>query len=495
MTGSLTYRQRLKRRDPIESGYFRSPPRRDRDRVRYSPYFRRLSEVTQVTHSEEAQLYHNRLTHSLKVAQLSSALARMFLIRQGVDPKYADGRFVKEDDFPDKNSLATSLDPYVVEAAAHAHDIGHPPFGHRGEQVLDDLVDTASDGEAGFEGNAQSFRVVTQIAPRNQNHGFNLTRATLNAMTKYPWSRSADAAKDENGDPDKWGYYTDPGTGDEAVFNWARKPLEDRDGEQVLEAQIMDWADDITYAIHDLQDFFRAGLIPIDELVSEACGQAGSQNEEVDQLALSSNKALDEFEEYLDEESKIDPADIDIAEFFTHLAENAVDKPEVIMRPFSGREWERSGIKTFTSRLVARYMEVKRKKEGKYIKLTEDEGQYNLDIHSKYRAQIEVLKSLTRYYVISNPTLMQLQHGQEKVLRNLFDDLMEEAESVQGSSFPKSAIPSPYRERLKKSPSNDVPVYRIVADFIASLTEQQALSLHKRLHGWAPGSIQRDITG
>lgn len=494
MTGSLSYQQRIERKRTITEGYFRSPSRRDRDRLRYSRYFRRLSGVTQVTHSEEAQLYHNRLTHSLKVAQVASALARMFLIREGIDPNHCDGRSLNSHNQPDENSLATSLDPYVVEAAAHAHDMGHPPFGHCGEKVLDDLVAEESNGVAGFEGNAQSFHIVTQLAPHDPDQGCNLTRATLNATLKYPWDRSADAAKDDDGEPNKWGYYTDPGTDDEAVFEWVRRPLSNREEEKVLEAQIMDWADDITYAIHDLQDFFGSGLIPIDELISEAVGCSGSRDPRVNELALSTDDKLVEFESFLEEESDVDVDEFNVSQFFTDLAENTVDDPEVIMRPFTGTAEERSKLKKFTSRLVTRYMEAKRKNNPQLVKLVQDGDHYNLELHSRYEDEIEVLKSLTRYYVISNPTLMQLQHGQEKVLRNLYTDLMNEAEKTMGSQYPRSAIPSPYQERVKQADETNEPLYRIVSDLIATLTEQQALMLHKRLRGWIPDTIQKDIT-
>lgn len=495
MAGNLNYDQRMERRQSISQGHFRSPARRDRDRIRYTRYFRRLSGVTQVAHSDEDQLYHNRLTHSMKVAQVASALARIFLIREGIDPEHSTGNRVGEESRPGDDSLASSLDPYVVEAAAHAHDLGHPPFGHRGETVLDRLVREASDGDAGFEGNAQSFRIVTTLSSRNSDRGCNLTRATLNATLKYPWDRDDPEAEDEDGEPDKWGYYTDRGTSDADAFRWARNPLRHRDNAQVLEAQIMDWADDVTYAVHDLQDFFRSGLIPIDELFREAIGETGSGDSRLDEFALSTDEELGDFRQYLEEETDVDTASFDVSKFFTDLLEIFDGNAESLLTQFKNTDEEQRDLKLFTSMLVRRYLEANRSNDPKHVRIDPSGGTYDLEIASKYEDQVETLKALTRYYVISNPVLMQQQEGQEEILENLFTKLMADAEGVEGETFPSTAMPSPHRERIEQASTTDTPLYRIVADLIASLTEQQAISLHERMHGWAPGSIQKNLIG
>jgi len=495
MTRNLSYDQRMARRQSISEGHFRSSARRDRDRIRYTRYFRRLSGVTQVAHSNEDQLYHNRLTHSMKVAQVASALAKIFLIREDIDPKYLTGNRIGETTHPDDDSLATSLDPYVVEAAAHAHDLGHPPFGHRGEVVLDNLVEKASDGAAGFEGNAQSFRIITILSSQNPDWGCNLTRATLNATLKYPWDRDDPEAQDDDGEPDKWGYYTDPGTRDEDAFRWARKPLAGRSKEKVLEAQIMDWADDVTYAVHDLQDFFRSGLIPLDELFREAIGEVGSEDSRLDEFALSTDEELGDFKQYLNAETDVDTSSLDVAKFFRDLLQIFEGDPKSLLTPFSNTDEEQRDLKLFTSMLVRRYLEAKRSNDPKHVRLEKNGGRYDLKITPKYEDQVETLKRLTRYYVISNPVLMQQQEGQEEILENLFRKLMTEAKDAEGTTFPSSAIPSPYSERVKRSSTTDTPLYRIVVDLIASLTEKQAISLHKRMHGWAPGSIQKNLIG
>ncbi|WP_244605411.1 deoxyguanosinetriphosphate triphosphohydrolase family protein [Halorhabdus rudnickae] len=481
----------MERGQSVPEGHFRNPARRDRDRIRYTRYFRRLSGVTQVAHSEEAQLYHNRLTHSMKVAQVASALARIFLIRHDIEPEYATGRRLGQSNQPGSSSLATSLDPYVVEAAAHAHDLGHPPFGHCGEKTLDDLVEEASDRPAGFEGNAQSFRIVTSLAARNPDWGCNVTRATL----KYPWDRNDPAAEDDDGEPDKWGYYTDPGTNDASAFHWARRPLEGRTGQKVLEAQIMDWADDVTYAVHDLQDFFRSGLIPLDELLREAIGDAGSPDPRLEQFGLATNEELGPFRDYLEEKTDVDTSTFDVAGFFTDILQIFDGSPASLLTPFENTDAERRDLKRFTSMLVSRYLEAKRSQNPKYVKLSQNGPHWDLLIDPAFENEVETLKALTEFYVISNPVLMQQQEGQEEILRNVFRKLLEEAKDARAKDFPAAAIPSPYLERVRSSSTTDTPLYRIVADLIASLTEQQVISLHERLHGWTPGTIQQNLIG
>jgi dGTPase len=140
----------------------------------------------------------------------------------------------------------------VVEAAALAHDLGHPPFGHVAEDELNRLVSPVV-GADGYEGNAQSFRIITRLAVRraDSRHGLDLTRATLDAALKYPCLAVEGAHK--------YGAFRD----DQEAFQFARALHQPEDTHPRIEAQIMDWADDITYSIHDTEDFYRAGLIPL----------------------------------------------------------------------------------------------------------------------------------------------------------------------------------------------------------------------------------------
>jgi dGTPase len=225
----------------------RSPAQVDRDRLLYSPHLARLAEVTQVRAFDGEFLVHNRLTHSLKVAQLARRIAER-LVREQKDKAEAFG-----------------LDPDVTETAGLADDLGHPPFGHIAEIELDRLVrETSRRPTEGYEGNAQSFRILTSLtvsdtAPINTlsgEPGANLTKASLNAVLKYPWLHRRNPEK-----PDKWGAYAS----EKSMFAFARNGFSG--SRRSIEAEIMDWADDITYAIHDLADFYCAGLIPLHLLV------------------------------------------------------------------------------------------------------------------------------------------------------------------------------------------------------------------------------------
>jgi dGTPase len=217
----------------------RSFGQRDRDRILYSLAFKRLANVTQVACPHEGYVFHNRLTHTLKVAQLARRIAEKLLSEQRELAEHYGG-----------------LDPDVVEAAALAHDLGHPPFGHVAESVLNELASKHMKDGDGFEGNAQSFRIVTvNEASRIQYTGLNLSRATLNAIMKYPW------LKKQNDSHKKYGAYTT----EKEYMNFAREGYADLN-KKCLEASIMDYADSIAYSIHDFDDFYKAGLIPVDRL-------------------------------------------------------------------------------------------------------------------------------------------------------------------------------------------------------------------------------------
>src|SRR3954451_9400312 len=264
--GSEQTDPRVLRRDPVaNAGGFTdlatSPFRIDRDRIAASPFFARLGGVTQVVSAGGAGLLHNRLTHSLKVAQVARAIAER--ITAGDDAGLVD--------------KLGGCDPDVAEAAALAHDLGHPPFGHLGEQTLDRIARHRFGLADGFEGNAQTFRIITTTDVRGPSAiGLDLTTAVRAAVLKYPWLRlhhpaphpSAMAVPPRGaGEPAEA-----PGTG-AAKFSAYATELDDFEQaraafagrvegwQQTVEASVMDTADDIAYAIHDLQDFHRIGVL------------------------------------------------------------------------------------------------------------------------------------------------------------------------------------------------------------------------------------------
>lgn len=388
--------------------------------------------------ADEPHVFHNRLTHTLEVAQIARRIAEHVV---------EDARQRRLDVDPDG-----VVSPDVVEAAALAHDLGHPPFGHIAEEVLDAEMVRARVRE-GFEGNAQSFRIVTRLAVREDVPGLDLTRATLNAILKYPWLQTASGKRKR-----KWGAYTS----EESDFHFARR-LSPRSTQRSIEAEIMDVADDIGYAVHDVEDFYRAGLIPLDKLSSP-----DGQNREVENFLLRAFARLNTVGPRLSPGRRTE-----MEHSFRRLVQFLP-----VTEPYDGQTSQRSRLRHLTRSLIRDYVLTPRLDiRGRDLILA---------IDPRMTTEILMLKQLTWVYVIENPALATQQHGQRAIIRELFRIYAEAAAGADHSIFPTSA-----REELEQSGSGGVRRHRmrVVCDLVAGLTEQQATNLHRRLTGVDFGSI------
>lgn len=405
----------------------RFPFQRDRDRILYTTSFRRLARVTQVVSADEGHVFHNRLTHSIQVAQVGRRIAE---------------RLIRE--FP-----SVEIDADVVEAAALAHDLGHPPFGHIAESELNELAEEHGLSD-GFEGNAQSFRIITRLAMGSTENGLNLTRATLNAVLKYPWLKGENPVI-----ADKWGTYNS----DREMFDWARA-LGPGKLKKSIEAELMDWSDDVTYSVHDLDDFYRAGVIPVDRIVVDRAERARFYEEVFSRRAGRLPSGMD-------------------AVYLRGAFDELVEKLP-IRQPYTPTRADRIRLRSVTSTLIRDFV------GAVTLELSEKP---QVSIAKQRRAEIFMLKQLTWHYVIKNPALATQQYGQREIVRKLFHAFYAAATSKRPNA---DVFPVSVRELLPPLPPPDqnsrLELVRLIIDFISSLTEEQAIATHNRVSGISLGS-------
>jgi dGTPase len=376
---------------------------RDRARVLHSAALRRLAAKTQVVIVGESDFPRTRLTHSLECAQIGRELAS-----------------------------ALGADPDIVDAACLAHDLGHPPFGHNGETALAEFAGAIG----GFEGNAQSLRVLTRLEAKvirydGTGAGLNLTRAVLDAATKYPWPRRA-------GTP-KFGVYAD----DRPVFDWLREGAPA--GRRCLEAQLMDWADDVAYSVHDVEDGVHAGHVnPV---------ALDDPDERAVVVAVARSSYLDV------------PAD-DLHDGFDRLTSQPF-----WLRRFDGSLRSLVALKRFTSEMTARLCSAALKATREHhgaAPIRRYDG--DLVVPAEVRAECAVLKAVADRYVMQRDPTIALQVRQREQLTELLARLADRA--------PESLEPW-LREMWHRAP-DDAARLRVVVDQVASLTDVSALVWHER---------------
>lgn len=424
--------------------------------------------MTQVVDAGQGRSFHNRLVHTHKVEQVARRIAEMLIVRD-----------------VDACEVIGGLSVSACEAASLAHDLGHPPFGHAAEGELDRLARQTTlhvDGTGpplvpdGFEGNAQTFRIVTRLARRNLGFaGLNLTARTLNGVLKYPRARQAAVGHANK----KFGTY-----GSELeIFKWARERRTDfflNAGDEVrtAEAQVMDLADDITYAVHDIEDFYRAGLVPLHLLLDDD-DRAGERSRFLRGVRArwqrENNPRVENFGVY----------ELALARVFdpTTLA------PAVALTsPYRGEEQQRAALRSITSTLISRYVQVTSlRPDAEHKNSVVTLGEHESDL----RDELTILKQLIWHYVITAPALAHQQMGQTAIIQSIWQAWVADARSSRPKLLPVWA-----REALERiTDANDVEEVagsargRVVMDAICSMSEMQAGAVFRRITGHDAGSV------
>ena len=378
---------------------------RDRARIIHSFALRRLAAKTQVAVPWASDFPRTRLSHSLECAQVGRELG-----------------------------AALGADPDLMESACLAHDLGHPPFGHNGEQALARIASEIG----GFEGNAQSFRLLTRIEaktvdPDGISVGLNLSRATLDAATKYPWSSLENSRK--------FGVYED----DQVIFDWVRQSAPE--GKTCIEAQIMDWSDDVAYSVHDLEDALVTGQIQLADL-------------EKDISSLYETAVKDYLPDLTMEEAE--------------AALVALRNLSCWPKDFDRSHRHLAQLKDLTSQLIGRFaLAAERETRNHFGDGDLVRYEANLLVPRAQKVEVALLKSMAGFYIIRAEKSQERYAKQQQLIGELVEAVFAQA---------PSSLESFFLQEWNRA-NTDKERLRVVIDQVASLTDVGAYALHEKLIG------------
>ncbi len=405
-TYAVADRERWVQEDPAHKQADRDDFARDRARVVHSASLRRLSAKTQVVQPDSDDFVRNRLTHSLEVAQIGREFG-----------------------------AALGCDADVVDTACLAHDLGHPPFGHNGETALNDIA--ADIG--GFEGNAQTLRLLTRLEAKRVHGdgrpaGLNLTRASLDAVTKYPWSRDED-----HWGTGKFGVYPD----DLEVFRWYRQA--EPDGRRCLEAQTMDWSDDVAYSVHDVEDAVASGRVDLRALRSPS------------EMAAVIAVTRELYARDLD--------DTELSEALARLLATGW-----IPQSHNGSRTDLAALKDMTSMLIGRFVQaVGVATRAKYGDGPLTRYAADLVIPDDIRAECAVLKGTAAHFVMFTDERKSVLGDQRAQIHELVAAYRDQ---------PEVRLDPLHRVDFMAA-ADDATALRAIIDQVASLSDPRAMVLHQ----------------
>ena len=440
----------------------RSAFRRDYARLLHSPAFRRLQGKPQLFPSIEHDFFRNRLTHSLEVAQVAKSIA----LRLNHCHCY----------FREKEN---QIDTDLVEAAALAHDLGHPPFGHNGERALDDCMKD----RGGFEGNAQSLRILSKLSKkepqRSPEVGLNLTHRTLAAIVKY--DKRIPIRRKSNESIVKGFYDSEK----DLIQRIKRSVLGVSSSDapfKTVECQIMDMADDIAYSTYDVEDALKAGFVtPMKMFLAVQEGSLYEKTKEktgVERDAMIKHMMDIWLEPAFDLESlNLDLGELDIqkGEHLALLSATIQAKTQELIEDGSART-------KLTSRLIDECI------AGTEVVVNEElPALSEVKLKSDLQERVDTLKNLTRGLVIESPSLKTVEYRGYEIVKEVFHALSKEGGDM--------LMPDDYRERviMASKESDELARDRAICDFIAGMTDRYAIEFYGRLRSESPQTIFKPL--